>query len=432
MNEKKDYQKGLLVGIAGGILGTLIVAAICIVVGVNVTVAKDGNISFLQQETTTTAVSEENNTGEEKQPLLNKEFEAKINKIYNLLGKTFLFEIDDDKLREGMYAGLMSALEDPYSNYYTEEAYQSFNESSEGVYYGIGVSVSQNVKTGVITIVQVFKNAPSYESGLLPGDIIYSINDTEVTGMDLTQAVNMIKGSEGSTVKISVAREGENGYLDFDVERRQVERETVSYEMLEGNIGYILVSEFDEITVKQFYEGIAQLSVDGMQGLIIDLRNNPGGRMDVVLNMLDLLLPEGLLIYTEDKNGVRGSEYYSDSSTALNVPLAVLVNGQSASASEIFAGDIQDFGVGTLVGTTTFGKGIVQTVYPLGDNTGIKVTVSKYFTHGGRNIHGTGITPDVEVELNEGLEKMVEIPKEQDNQLQKAVEVINQQIQKQQ
>ncbi len=432
MKEKKDYQKGLLVGIAGGILGTLIVAAICIVVGVNVIVANDGNIPFLQQETTKVLESEENNGENEKEPLLNKEFEAKINKIYNLLDKNFLFEMSDEKLREGMYAGLMSALEDPYSNYYTEEAYQSFNESSEGVYYGIGVSVSQNVKTGVITVVQVFKNAPSYEAGLLRGDIIYAINDTQVTGMDLNQAVTMIRGSEGSTVKLTIVREGENDYLDFDVERRQVERETVSYEMLDNQMGYILVSEFDEITVKQFYEGIAQLSVDGMKGLIIDLRNNPGGRMDVVLNMLDLILPEGLLIYTEDKDGTRGSEYYSDSTSVLNVPLAVLVNEQSASASEIFAGDIQDFGVGTLVGTTTFGKGIVQTVYPLGDNTGIKVTVSKYFTHAGRNIHGTGITPDVEVELNEGLEKLVEIPKEQDNQLQKAIEVLNEQIQKEQ
>ena len=254
MNEKKDYQKGLLVGIAGGILGTLIVAAICIVVGVNVIVANDGNIPFLQQETTKVLESEENNGENEKEPLLNKEFEAKINKIYNLLDKNFLFEMSDEKLREGMYAGLMSALEDPYSNYYTQEAYQSFNESSEGVYYGIGVSVSQNVKTGVITVVQVFKNAPSYEAGLLRGDIIYAINDTQVTGMDLNQAVTMIRGSEGSTVKLTIVREGENDYLDFDVERRQVERETVSYEMLDGKMGYILVSEFDEITVKQFYE----------------------------------------------------------------------------------------------------------------------------------------------------------------------------------
>lgn len=431
MDEKKSYQKGLLIGIAGGILGSLVLVSICIVIGVNVVVARDGALVIGEKEPTTTITvqqtTEENNnqnTGE----LIDSNFIAKVNKIYKMLDKNFLYEIDDDKLREGMYSGMVAALGDPYSVYYTEEEFKSFNESSEGIYYGIGVSVTQNVKTGVITFVRVFKNAPSYEAGLKKGDILYAVNDTEITGMELAQVVNMIKGVEGSTVKITVVREGEADYLSFDVERRQVEMETVTYEMLDNSIGYILVTGFEEVTTSQFINAIAELSTNGMQGLIIDMRDNPGGRLDVVIPMLDMLLPEGILIYTEDKNGNKGSEYYSDPNSVLTVPLAVLVNENSASAAEVFAGDIQDFGAGTLVGTKTFGKGIVQTAYPLGDSTGIKFTVSSYFTHAGRNIHGTGIEPDVVVELNEEAKLKADLDKADDNQLQKAVEILIEQI----
>ncbi len=323
-----------------------------------------------------------------------------------------------------MYQGLMNALGDPYSTYYNEEAFNSFEQSTTGKYYGIGVSVSQNISTGIITLVKPFKGAPGYEAGVLPNDILYAVNGVEVTGMDLSEVVAMIKGEEGTTVQLTVVREGEEDYIVLDVERRQVEVPTVEIELLDNQIGYMSVSGFEGVTASQFYNGIAQLSSEGMKALVIDLRNNPGGRLDVVVSMLDMILPEGILVYTEDKDGNRANEEYSNAQTILDVPLAVLVNGQSASASEIFAGDVQDFGAGIIVGTQTFGKGIVQTVYPLDENTAVKMTVSSYYTHAGRNIHGVGIKPDIEVELNEELRQKAEITKEEDNQLQAAIEAL--------
>lgn len=411
---------------SGGILGTLILASICIIIGINLWVVRDGFGASNDEPATTI---EETTSSEEKEDgLLNEDFEEKVNSIYNLVQEHFLYDVDDDALRDSMYAGLINGLGDPYSSYYTAEEFNSFQESTNGSYYGIGVSVSQNIKTGIITLVKPFRGSPSYEAGILPGDVLFSVNGTEVTGMDLQAVVAMIKGEEGSTVKLTVVREGEAGYLDFDVERRQVEMETVEYEMLDNNIGYMLITGFEAVTTSQFYQALAELSTSGMEGLVIDLRNNPGGRLDVVTAMLDMILPEGILVYTEDKNGTRGNEIYSNEMSVLKVPLTVLVNGESASASEIFAGDIQDFKAGTIIGTQTFGKGIVQTVYPLDENTAVKMTVSSYFTHGGRNIHGTGIQPDIEIELDESLKQKKEIEKSEDNQLQKAIEVLMEQI----
>lgn len=434
MEEKKNYQKGIIVGLAGGILGTFICAVICIVIGINLYVIQRNSA---QQEQTTPAETTTSMTDaikealekENDDKLLNKEFEDKVEEMYELLDENFLYEIDEDALRDGMYQGMMSALGDPYSTYYNEEDLTSFEESTTGKYYGIGVQVSQNMTTGVITMVKPFKGAPGYEAGILPNDILVKVNGEEVTGVDLTEVVGMIKGEEGTTVELTLMREGEPDYIVLDVERRQVETPTVEIEMLENNIGYMLITGFEEVTAKQFLNGIGELSTQGMEGLVIDLRNNPGGRLDVVVNMLDMILPEGILVYTEDKNGNRDNEMYSNKQYVLDVPLAVLVNGESASASEIFAGDIQDFKAGIVVGTQTYGKGIVQSVYMLEDGeTAVKMTVSSYFTHAGRNIHEVGITPDIVVELNEELRQKVEITKEEDNQLQTAIEALMEQI----
>lgn len=422
MEEKKNYQKGIIVGLTGGILGTFICAAICIVIGINLFVIQKDALG--QKETEPVSESQPVETEPAEDKLLNDEFIERIDEIYALLEENFLYEIDNDDLRDGMYQGLMSALGDPYSTYYNEEAFNSFEQSTTGKYYGIGVTVSQNMTTGIITMVKPFKGAPGYEAGILPNDILYAVNGVEVTGMDLTEVVAMIKGEEGTTVQLTLVREGEEDYVVLDVERREVEIPTVEIEMLENQIGYMSITGFEEVTATQFFNGIAQLSSDGMKALVIDLRNNPGGRLDVVVNMLDMILPEGLLVYTEDKDGNRSNELYSNAQSILNVPLAVLVNGESASASEIFAGDVQDFGAGIIVGTQTFGKGIVQTVYPLDDNTAVKMTVSSYFTNAGRNIHGIGITPDIVVELNEELRQKAEITREEDNQLQAAVEAL--------
>ncbi len=436
MEEKKNYQKGIIVGLAGGILGTFICAVICAVIGINLYVIQ-GNSRQQGQELptqTTTSVNEAIKEALEQKDkdddkLINKEFEARVDEIYELLGENFLYDIDDDALRDGMYQGLMSALGDPYSTYYNEEDLLSFEESTTGKYYGIGVQVSQNMTTGVITMVKPFKGAPGYEAGILPNDILVKVNGEDVTGVDLTEVVSMIKGEEGTTVELTLMREGEPDYIVLDVERRQVETPTVEIEMLENNIGYMLITGFEEVTASQFLNGLGELSTQGMKGLVIDLRNNPGGRLDVVVSMLDMILPEGLLVYTEDKYGNRDNEMSSNPQYVLDVPLAVLVNGESASASEIFAGDIQDFKAGVVVGTQTYGKGIVQSVYMLEDGeTAVKMTVSSYYTHAGRNIHEVGITPDIVVELNEELRQKAEITKEEDNQLQAAVEALMEQI----
>jgi carboxyl-terminal processing protease len=356
-----------------------------------------------------------------------KQIEDKLTFLEMLVDNYYLEEVDPKVYADGIYKGFISSLHDPYSTYYTAEEYKALMESSSGVYHGIGATVSQNTKTGVITIVKPFKTGPAYEAGLHPGDILYLVEGEEVTGVDLTEVVSKMKGAEGTKVRISVLRDGETKPMEFTITRRQIEVPTIEYQMLDNKIGYIVISEFDEITVSQFKEAIDKLEEKGMRGLVIDVRNNPGGLLEAVCRMLDRLLPKGLLVYTEDKYGNRVEEKAEDAQK-LKVPLAVIINGQSASASEIFAGAVQDYEIGTIVGTTSFGKGIVQKVIPLTDGTAVKLTISKYFTPKGRNIHGTGITPDVEIELNEELLKEIEIPIEKDNQLQKAIETVEEKI----
>ena len=320
---------------------------------------------------------------------------------------------------------LEGLLESYYLNDFSAEDIEDgvYKESTSGTYCGIGVMVSQNVQTGIITVVRAFTNGSSYEQGILPGDIIYKVEDEEVTGIDLNTVVSRIKGEEGTFVNVTVVREGESDYLDFRLERRQIEVDTIEYEMLEDSIGYITITEFDEVTADQFRAALDDLEKKGMKGLIIDVRDNPGGLLDKVCDMLDRLLPKGLIVYTENKYGERSEEYSTDKES-FDKPLVVLVNGNSASASEIFAGAIQDYGIGTILGTQTFGKGIVQTILPLNDGTAMKVTISKYFTPKGTNIHGVGITPDVELDLDEEMKKEAVVPKEKDNQLQEAVKLI--------
>ena len=351
--------------------------------------------------------------------------ERKLNNIEDVINQYYLDEIDQNEVESWMYKGLIAGLGDTYAAYYTKEELQKTTEATSGSYKGIGAVLTQDRTTGLVTIVRCYEGTPSAEAGLLPGDVIYSINDTAVTGTDLTEVVSMIKTEPGDTVKIEVVREGEDDYLSFDVGRAAIEVPTVNSEMLEGKIGYIEITEFDTITETQFAEALQSLENQGMEKLIIDLRNNPGGVLSTVCNMLEQILPEGLIVYTEDKDGNR-TEYKSKGGNEFQKPLAVLVNGNSASASEIFAGAVKDYGIGTLVGTKTFGKGIVQRIITLNDGTAVKLTVSKYFTPKGNDIHEKGIEPDVEVELEESLKQKVTIEKAEDNQLQKAIEILNQ------
>ena len=331
--------------------------------------------------------------------------EQKLQTLKNLIDEEYLYsdEVEEDTLREGIYTGYINALGDPYSVYYDEEETQSLMESTSGEYSGIGVVMSQNLETGITTAAQVYENSPAKEVGMEAGDIIYQVDGEDVTTLDISEIAQRVRGTEGTTVEITVLRGEENEEVSFTIERRQVEVTTVESEMLENQTGYIRITEFDEVTYDQFTAAFENLEAEGMQGLIVDLRDNPGGNLLTVSQILDRLLPEGVIVYTEDKNGER--EYLtSDEENKYENPVAVLVNGNSASASEIFAGAIQDYELGPIVGTTTYGKGVVQRIIDLGDGTCVKLTVSEYFTPNGRSINGEGITPDVEAELQENEE----------------------------
>lgn len=357
--------------------------------------------------------------------VFSEDINNKMAVIQELINAYYYFDIDEQKVADGLYTGLMYGLDDPYSVYYNEKDYTSMMETTTGRYCGIGVMVSQNIKTGIITVVRPFKNGPGYEAGILEGDIIYAIDGEEVSGKDINLVVADIKGEEGSPVTVTVYREATNEYLDLKMNRRMVESETVTYNMLTDNIGYIELTEFDDVTYNQFMEAVGALKSQGMEKLVMDLRGNPGGNLDSVTSILDEILPEGLLISIVDKDG-KGEKYYSDDEKQLDMPLAVLVNGNSASASEVFAGAVQDYEWGTIVGTQSYGKGIVQSVIPLGDGTGVKITIAKYLTPNGRDIHTIGITPDVVVELDEKLAG-TKYTQDEDNQLQEAVKVLEEQ-----
>ena len=409
---KSKFWAGFLTGLAGAIL------IITLGFGVNKLLPNtvfDNKINFGKTEDGTTTNIDD--------------VVDKLQGIDNLINKYYIEDIDGTDLLEGMYKGYVAGIGDPYSTYYTEKEYLALMESSSGIYYGIGATVSQDVTTGIIKIVKPFVTGPAYEVGLLPEDILYKVEGEEVTGQDLTEVVSKIKGPEGTNANLTIIREGETEELEFSVPRRKIEVPTIEHTMLDNQIGYIAISEFDKVTVDQFRKAIDELDAQGQRGLIIDVRNNPGGLLDSVSRMLDRLLPEGLIVYTEDKYGNR-EEIKSDAKEYFDKPLIVLINGNSASASEIFAGAVQDYEIGTVVGTTTFGKGIVQSIFPLPDDTAVKVTVSKYFTPNGRDIHEIGIAPDVEIKLKEELRQQVVIDKEEDNQLQKGIEVLEELISK--
>lgn len=408
--QQKSFRKGILCGI-GATLGV----ALILFLAVQLALVTKGEGVFAKKQEGQLDVS-------------NRQVSGKIEEIEELINEHYLNEVDAERVEDLIYTGMIAGLGDPYAAYYTEEEYQSLLDSSNGSYCGIGAMFSQNMVTGVITVVKVYEGFPAMEAGMAPGDILYAVEDEEATGQDLTKLVSSIKGEEGTTVHLTMLREGEADYLEMDVERRPIEIPTVESELLADQIGYIGVSEFDIVTSQQFIAAVEDLKEQGMKGLIIDLRDNGGGVVRAVSEMADYMLPEGLIVYTEDKYGNR-SEARSDAEHAFDLPLVVLVNGNSASASEIFAGAIQDYGIGKIVGTQTYGKGIVQQPFVLSDGTAIKLTISKYYTPNGNDIHGKGITPDVEVELSEELKGKAVITKEEDNQLKTAMDVLLEQLQ---
>lgn len=358
-----------------------------------------------------------------KESVTNKENLDKLEYIQSLIDNYYLNDVEESELEEGMYAGILEGLDDPYSRYYTAEEYEETTAEIEGHYDGIGV-VMQQGSDGIVTLVRVYEGAPADKAGILAGDILYKVDGEEVTGMELSLVAKKIKGSPSKVTNLTLVREGEDDYLEMEVTKEDVQIPMTSYEMLDNQVGYLAIYEFTSVSFQQYEAAMADLREQGMKSLVIDLRNNPGGLLDSVCDILNTILPEGTIVYTEDKYGNR-AEKTSEGKTPLDIPLAVLVNGSSASASEIFAGAVKDYDMGTVVGTTTFGKGVVQTVKQLSDGSAVKLTVSNYFTPSGVNINGTGITPDVEVELDEALRQKNTITKEEDNQLQKAIETLS-------
>lgn len=350
----------------------------------------------------------------------------KADALLRKLDENYLDALDDEELLDGAYHGLVAAVGDKYTRYYDEEEYREYRESSMGQYVGIGVTV-RLAETGGAEIALVEESGPAYEAGLRVGDVLIRADGTDLTALELDAMVGLIKGEEGTVVEITY-RSALNGREEtVSVTRRTIESKTVKSEMLEDGIGYIAISGFEGVTTEQFQTALEALKEQNLQGLVIDLRDNPGGRMDVVQQVTNELVPAGIITYTEDKNG-RREIYESTEEPCLNLPLVVLVNGNSASASEIMAGAIQDREVGILVGTTTYGKGIVQVTTSFDDKTAIKITMAKYYTPNGNYIHQIGITPDIVIDLPEGVSFSTLSSHEEDVQLQTALEALKTQM----
>lgn len=352
-----------------------------------------------------------------------KEVREKLSDIAYIIDTYYYDDVTTEQISEGIYQGILDSLKDPYSQYYNAEEYRSLMEETTGSYYGIGAVLSQDRETGEISILRIYKDSPAETAGLKEGDMVRSVDGITADNVELTELVKNVKGEEGTTVTIVVQREGTDGLLEYEVKRGKVQVPTVEYQLLEGNTGLIQIAEFSDLTPAQFESAVTDLKSRGMTALIVDVRDNPGGVLDAVCDVLDQILPEGLLVYTEDKYGER-EEYHASGESYLDMPLAVLVNGNSASASEVFAGAIKDYAYGTLIGTTTFGKGIVQSIIGLGDGSAVKVTIAKYFTPNGNYIHKVGIEPDITLEYEYSEPEDTVYDPMHDNQIQKALEVL--------
>lgn len=358
-----------------------------------------------------------------KDSVISDQVLKKLQYLESGIESNYLGDVDESELAESLYHGLVDGLGDPYSTYYSEEEFEDIMEAAEGIYYGIGAYIGFDEETGYCKITKVMEGTPAQEAGLQAEDLLVEVDGEDMMDVGSSEIVTYIKGPENTTVDLTVYREGEKDYLEFTVERRKIETPTVVYQIDDEKIATIQISEFDEVTIDQFVESMEQAKEDGMKALVLDLRDNPGGSLQTVLEVSNHILPKGLVVYTEDKDGKR-KEYNCDGRDELQVPLVVLVNGNSASASEILAGAVKDYKKGTILGTTTFGKGIVQKIFSLPDNSALKLTISHYYTPSGEDIHGVGIVPDEELELD--LDAYLEDGT--DNQMERAKEILRSQI----
>lgn len=409
-NNKRKPMRVFWGGMACGML-------LCILIGGIILLAKNAVVYIAGKGTAVTSAD----VGYES--VVTMETLQKMQVVENVLWQSYYGEpITEEKLQEGIYRGMVAALGDPYSEYYSKEELEDALSSNQGISYGIGAYITLDKVTGMPMISSVMEQSPALEAGLRGGDVIYKVNGEDVAGYSLSKTVSLVKGKEGTPVVLTVFREGEPELLEIEAVRgKLIETETVNHGLVEDadGIGYLQITEFDGVTVDQFNEAMAELRAEGIKGLILDLRSNPGGDLSAVVDVARRILPEGMIVYTEDKAGKK-KEYTCNGEYELDIPLVVLINEYSASASEILAGAIKDYNKGTLIGTTTYGKGIVQRINRLEDGTAIKLTVSAYYTPSGNNIHGIGIKPDIEIEYDYNLAEEQGI----DNQLDKAIEIL--------
>ena len=411
--QKQKYRKGMGVGFLIGFFSFLLMMAatfliFCVGMHGNIMIGRSG-VSLMRDS-----------------QIFDVKTMGKLEQLAAYVDAYYYQDYDQQQVRDSMYAGLIQGLGDKYSAYYTEEEYQRIKENNSGTYFGIGMGMVQDLETMQITVSKVYPGTPSEQAGLQEGDQILSVDGTSALDMELSELVSLIRGQEGSTVHLEVYREKTQETLKFDVERQNVQLPSVSSELLEGGVGYLAIDEFNENTSQQFQEQLQGLEDQGMKGLIIDLRGNPGGLLNSVVSILDTVLPEGKIVYTEDKYGKQ--DVYNSDAACFGKPLVVLVDENSASASEIFAGAIKDYHYGTLIGTTTFGKGIVQSLYELPDGDALRITTSSYFTPDGNNIHNVGITPDIVLEFQYTGPENEPYDMKYDNQIQKAIEVLSHEL----
>ncbi|MCL2016351.1 MAG: S41 family peptidase [Defluviitaleaceae bacterium] len=348
--------------------------------------------------------------------------ENKILEIYNVLDTHSIVPVDRNVLLTNMYRGLLEGVDDPYSYYFNSESLSVFMERTDGSYVGVGMAVILDTEINRVVITTVFTGAPAETAGLLPGDIIIAVDDTDTTTYSTDEVASLVRGVPDTDVTLRILR-GDT-ILTFTITRRQVHIPTVSHRIIDDNIGYLRIESFDGVTVAQFSDAFDDLRSQNIAGLIIDVRNNPGGLLDTVISIGDILLPIGSIMYSEDSQGER-TAYLSETDNILDIPLVMLVNGGSASASEVLTGAVRDHGVGVVVGEQTFGKGVVQRLFPLSDGSAIRATVARFYTPNGTSIHEDGITPDFIVEVDrETAMAAARLTLEEDIQLQKALQVV--------
>ena len=351
------------------------------------------------------------------------EIKDKAEILSSYINRFYLNDIDYGKMGDIIYKAMVSGLDDKYAAYYTKDEYKDISEKTKGEFCGIGAYISQGKNDNSLKVAGVVKGGPAEKAGIKKGDIIVEVDGENIQGKDSSYAVSKMKGKKGTNVSISVMRKGNKKPITFNIKREVIHDNTVSYKMLDNNIGYISVSVFETVTKKQFKSAVDCLEKKNEKGLIIDLRDNGGGLLDTALDMLDQILPKKLVVYTKDKNGV-AEEYYTKDDKEIKIPIVILVNGNSASASEVFCGALRDYGKAKLLGTKTFGKGIVQSSFAFRDGTGLKFTTSKYYTPKGINIHGTGFEPDIKVKSNGKMTALKESGYKVDNQINAALDYL--------